>query len=137
MIVEKNDIPKLYGLCERLAGLSTHIDFDKPVFTDWWGRLIDAELGCIFALPDYKGMLAAIKMPIQHTGIMAAFEQFWVVDDSAKIRGIKLFKEFEQWAIDNKCKQIIVNHMVDLPIGKLYERLGYKLHEIHYMKEVT
>jgi Acetyltransferase (GNAT) family len=52
---------------------------------------------------------------------------------------LKLFKAFEQWAIDNKAQHIVVGHTtgIEMEVGKtLFPRLGYSLMGYIFNKEI-
>ena len=112
------------------------------VFERTWRSLIEANIGVIFLLESSRnivGGLGAIKCPDPNNGEMIASELFWFVEKEYRGSGLKLLKAFEAWAQEQGIKKILMVHLSELMPGKLkklYERMGYKELETHYIKEV-
>lgn len=137
------DLPKLaetasefYDEIESISGFSP----DK--FLKSWKEIFKSGIGAMWFSDDYPGMLGAIMYSDINTGDLTAFELIWFVSKGSRDRGIgvKLIEHYEQWALDNHCKRIIMSHLEEsMPdtLRSLYKRLGYKPMEVHYMKEVA
>jgi GNAT superfamily N-acetyltransferase len=85
------------------------------------------------------GALAAIKGRENHSGTWFAVETFWFVNPFIRSRGVgtALLEAFEKWAKDGGCKYTAMIHMVDSQpeiLKSFYEKKGYKLTELHYIK---
>jgi len=95
----------------------------------------------LFALyegDDLIGGLGCIKAPDLHDGRLTAIETFWLVLPEYRGQGMKLFKVFEQWAAEQGCEKKAMIHMADsFPevLGRFYAKKGYKLAELHWIKE--
>lgn len=74
-----------------------------------------------------------------HDGKKIAIETFWFVDPTYKGLGKELFKKFEEEAKNLGCEKLAMIHMVDSypdTLKVFYERQGYRLLEMHYIKEI-
>lgn len=137
--LEPDEIEKILPLCDEFSNSSGFVAYKKDVFVNSWTQFILSGLGVIFILPEYKGMLGALKFNDPNTGELIATELFWFVDASARGRGIKLLNAFEKWAKKEGCKKTIMVHLSDsIPeeVKKIYIRKGYIELETHYMKGV-
>jgi GNAT superfamily N-acetyltransferase len=85
------------------------------------------------------GAIAAIKGRDNHTGVWFAVETFWFVNPLIRSKGVgtALLEAFEQWAKEQGCQFTAMIHMVDSQpdiLKSFYEKKGYKLTELHYIK---
>ena len=74
-----------------------------------------------------------------HDGKLVGIETFWFVDPSYRGIGKELFNTFEKEAKELGCEKLAMIHMVDSypdTLKAFYERQGYKLLELHYIKEI-
>ena len=140
---DRSEFVELAGLASKFYSSSSALKkFDINVFCSTWNNLYSIGAGVIFLLKrelDIIGVIGGIKYPDVNSGELIATEMFWFVDQEKRGNGIKLFKRFESWARDNKCKSIIMVHLIDsMPdkLKKLYTRYGYKPIEISYKKEL-
>ncbi|MCP3924916.1 MAG: GNAT family N-acetyltransferase [Desulfobacterales bacterium] len=86
-----------------------------------------------------QGTIGFIITNDLHDGKKMAIEAFWFVDPRYKGLGKKLFDRFELEAKKLGCKKLGMVHMVDSypdSLKKFYEKSGYKLLELHYIKEI-
>lgn len=114
---------------------------DKTVFCKNWNALIEAGTGKILGVfdPELCGALGFLIFPDINDGEISAIEAFWYVRQGRRGCGIKLLKEFERQAIASGATRLTVVHLSNLMPSKLkrvYDRLGYKPIEEHYMKGV-
>lgn len=115
-----------------------------PVFVATWTAFLNAGFGAIFGLRNEEreliGVLGAVVLPDPNDGVLIGSEFFWWVVPEARGHGLKLLKEYERWAVEDKgAKRIGMVHLLSLSpesLGKLYERRGYKAIEVHYIKEI-
>lgn len=84
-----------------------------------------------------EGMLAAVAQPfLLGTVKMASEIAWWVKPESrGKNIGQELVEVFEAWAKKLGCP-IATMACYDEKLGKFYEKNGYKLHELAYIKEL-
>jgi GNAT superfamily N-acetyltransferase len=88
---------------------------------------------------EIAGALAAIKGRENHSGSWFAVETFWFVNPAVRSKGVgtALLDAFEQWAKEEGCAYTAMIHMVDSQpeiLKSFYEKKGYKLTELHYIK---
>lgn len=89
-----------------------------------------------------QGGLCALKGRDRHDGTLYAVEDFFFVHPEYRDQGIGaiLMRAFETWAVANGCKKAAMIHLVDsYPdiLKAFYERSGYRLTELHYVKDLT
>lgn len=138
------ELDDLVDLAEKFYASSEFLNgFKKNVAKKSWVHFIDTGIGVIFGLKEdneLHGMLGAIKSIDAHTGDFIAVELFWFVSEEKRGEGLKLIKAYEKWALEQKCKRIAIGHLQDLMparLEKIYNKLGYKLAEKSYVKEVS
>ena len=134
---------RLMPIIEEFYGSSKFLkNFNKNHCIGMWKKFIANNLGIIFLLIDKEeivGFLAALKYPDILTGNLTATEMAWFVKESQRGKGLFLLKEFEKWAKSERCKSIIMVHLMDSMPKKLeniYQRMGYESVEIHHKKEI-
>lgn len=83
------------------------------------------------------GFLAAMTNPFMFGLDYIATEIAWWVDEDKRQTGLgtDLLRAFEEWAKHIGCKYATMISLDD-KLGNLYERMGYKLYERAYMKEL-
>lgn len=114
--------------------------FDR--FCHVWETFIASGAGVIFGLVDgdeIVGMLGGIALPEIYSGDLIASEFFWFVRDGYRGDGMRLYNTFEAWAISKDCVEIRMAALSDLMperMDRLYKRLGFKLAERHFVKEL-
>lgn len=140
-----DELPQLLHLASKFYSRSTFLKgFNPEVWTESWTMFMQSGIGVIFGLFSEDaichGALGALRFPDISGGFLIATEAFWFTEESHKGKGIYLMKAYEKWAKSQECKRIAMSYLADsMPdeIKNIYERFGYKLSEITYMKEVV
>lgn len=116
--------------------------FNIDAFSKFWSNLIDDRCGVIIGSFDgsvITGALGAVMCPDMFNGDLMAVEAFWYVLKKYRGHGIRLLFAFEDWAKNNKAARVAMIHLEHLhpvELRKLYEKLGYRLIETHYVKDL-
>ena len=138
-----DEIPDLIIKLKEFENASCFVKVDIDYSSQRCRNLMENGAGTVFGLFDRSGEiiggLGCLKGRELSTGIMIADETFWFVTPGRRGNGLKLFDAFEKWADDNGCPKRAMIHMVDSHpaiLQKFYESNGYKLIELHYVKEV-
>jgi GNAT superfamily N-acetyltransferase len=89
-----------------------------------------------------QGGLCALKGRDRHDGTLYAVEDFFFVHPAYRDQGIGaiLINAFEAWAASQGCRKAAMIHLVDsYPdiLKAFYEKRGYKLTELHYVKDLA
>jgi len=145
-MIERATIDRLRELMPLIEEFYASSKFLKGFNADhcekMWINFITNNLGVIFLLMDKEeiiGFLAALKYPDINSGELIATEMAWFVKSDHRGKGLLLLKRFEEWAREEKCKGIIIVHLMDsMPeqLKRIYEKRGYKAIEINYTKEI-
>ena len=138
-VMQLNEMPKLQKKAVLFTKDSPGTRIVPEVFGASWTSFLQAGLGVIFILDDFAGALGAVKMSDPNSGELTATEIFWFTKQSARGRGLRLLRAFEQWAKRAGCIRLTVAHMADsMPekVKHVYERRGYSLFETHYAKGI-
>jgi len=106
--------------------------------------LIDVVGAVVFVLEDRKGiagLLAVFVTDSPYGDQKTAFEKYWFVRPKARRHGLRLLKHAKQWAVGNGCSHFVMtasNMASDMhdKTCRVYERLGFKLFETSYIKEL-
>lgn len=84
-----------------------------------------------------KGFIGGVIQPMLSDFSQKMFvECSWYVDPKFRKDGLKLLKEVEKYCEAHEIDFVLIGHMGDRDYGKIYNRLGYKPFEVHYMKDV-
>ena len=84
------------------------------------------------------GFLNCIGIDHPLIDVKIAFEQgYFVHPDHRGKHSLKLIEAYEDWATMNKMQVIQLMHMNTPQLDKIYEKLGYKLYEKAYLKNVS
>lgn len=129
---------EFYASSQFLNGFSLHR------FCNLWADLLERGAGVIFAFDDdaghWAGMLGGILHEDIYSGINTASEMFWYVREGYRgTRGMRLYREFERWAICSGCRKIVMVHLCDsMPekLDRVYRGLGFLPAEVHYVKSL-
>jgi len=125
----------------QYSKIGTEYDFDTIMST--CKKMITEPSGVIFVEEDTQsgallGMAACMTYTLYlNARHLTGSELFWYVIPVARHNGIghKLLEGIENWARNKGCDSL---SMVTLrpgdPAAKLYERAGYTLSEVHYLK---
>lgn len=120
-------------------------EFKNEVFIKTWENLYSINIGKIhgaFNEEQLYGAIGGIIFPDPNTGDLIATEMFWYVMPEFRkgTVGLRLLNYFENWAIKEGAKRIIMVHLNSLQPDRLsmfYKKRGYSPIEIHYIKEVA
>jgi len=117
-------------------------DFDRTVSAGNWIHFLHSGQGVVFIAVDESnipaGFICGYKSRNIDTGLLVAQVWHWFVDPRAKGHGISLLRRFEFWARSNGCDRIATGCLVKLwdeRHRKIYEKLGYKLESMNFVKE--
>lgn len=105
-------------------------------------ELVRQDLGFVIGLFDkerFVGGLGAVCAREFATGDLAAIEQFWYVLPECRTGGLRLLRAFEEEARVRGCVRLHMVHLQNHCAEKLdclYERLGYRLLEKSFTKDV-
>jgi GNAT superfamily N-acetyltransferase len=118
--------------------------FDLARFSAFWSHMLTTRLGCLIVQTgdedlDVQGAIGGLLYPDPYSGEMIATEMFWFVRSAHRGEGMKLYREFERWAIAQGAQRIRMVHLADsMPdrLSVLYRRLGYRLAETVWEKEI-
>lgn len=108
-----------------------------------WTSLLDKDIGAMWAYMEEDkicGMLGGVLLPGLNDGELTATECFWYVlpEHRGSSGGIRLIREFQAFAKKMGAKRIIMASLTSSPVcekvERLYEGLGFKLVERHYLK---
>lgn len=107
-----------------------------------WKKLIDAGAGAILALKKSGKIIGGIGMmffPALEDDVVTCGEAFWYVDEKERGGGLKLLLKAQKYAKEMGARRMTMIHLSNsMPnrLKGLYERLGFKEIETHYMKEI-
>jgi len=137
------DLPRMETAAREFYASSRFLHgFDMARFVALWTDLLEKDMGVIFAVENGQGIHGAIGgvvYPEPYSGEAVATEFFFFISPEHRGPGMDLYRAFEKWARQKKCKQIRMVHLMDLMPGRLavlYRRLGFKAAEMHYVKEL-
>ena len=117
-------------------------EFNPAAFEETWKNLLYGGKGHIlasFAGSEITGVLGFVVSRDLHTGDLMATETMWYTLPNHRGHGIRLLKAFEEQAAKLGAKRIAMIHLLTInapELEKLYQRMGYKAIEVHYLKEV-
>lgn len=139
-----DDLPKLLPLAEEFYASSKFLKgFNIERFTEMWAQLIGQGAGVIYlaeADGAIAGTIGGVMYPDIYSGELVATEFFWFVcGESRGLHGMKLYRAFELWAIEQGCARIRMVHLLDsMPekLKRIYDHLGFEAVEVHYTKEL-
>lgn len=108
---------------------------DEDTVIQFVSRILNNPDGVVFLADD--GILVGQKTPSPYGTFDIALENVWWVAPSKRNNGLgrELLEAFEAWAKEKNCQLISVSCMNE-EVGQMYEKLGYKLQECTYLKEV-
>jgi hypothetical protein len=87
------------------------------------------------------GAIGGCIHPDANDGKLVAQEMFWFMEPGFRngMNAIKLFFEFEQWAVDKGCVRIVMGCILNRhapALRKLYTKHGYRPVDVSYFKEL-
>lgn len=106
----------------------------------YWESAIFNNPNMVTVIEEGKGFLVGVVYPhLYNPQILCVQELGWWVEPEFRgsVVGIKLMKRFEEEAMARGVSHIMMIHLAnDWNVGKIYEKLGYRLAEHTYIKEV-
>jgi GNAT superfamily N-acetyltransferase len=124
----------------RALGSAFRIDH----FRELWTTLLSNGAGVIFADFQEEGEIVGTIGGIVHREIygeaLIAEEFFWFVRAGSRGAGVRLYREFEQWARTRGATSLQMCHLFDsMPekVAKFYLRSGFEPVEMRYAKALT
>lgn len=137
------DLPGMEAGAREFYASSKYLGkFDPVRFVSVWTNLISSQAGVIFLLieaDELEGAIGGVVYPDLYSGEIIATEFFWFVRQEHRGGGLRLYKEFEEWAKWKGASQIRMVHLQDsMPdkLERLYRHWGYQPIETHYAKEL-
>lgn len=117
--------------------------FDIERFTQVWTNLLQMGMGVIF-LMESDGQICGAIGGMVHQDLygheLIAEEFFWFIESDARGAGIRLYREFENWAREQGADSIQMVHLLDLMPEKVeafYRRAGFTPIETRYSKKLA
>lgn len=136
-----DEVTALTAKMKAFESASSFVKVEISHSAETYVNLIKSGIGAMFALLDGDeiiGGLGCIKAPDLHDGKLMAIETFWLVLPEHRGQGLKLLHAFEEWSDRQGCQKNAMIHMADSfpeTLGRLYQRKGYNLAELHFIKE--
>ena len=138
-----SEIPAVVALGRRAYEWSTgKKDFNEEVSAGNWIHLVQSGEGVVFVVFEDSGapvgFISGYKSRNIDTGKTVAQMWHWYMEPSARGQGAHLLKRFEAWAKEQGCSEIAIGCMAQLWSDRhrgIYERLGYKLDGMKFIKE--
>lgn len=137
------DLPSISAYAEEFYAQSKHLKaFDAATFEQSWKQFLLLGIGVILiSIEDDHptGWIGGISYPDVNSGKQTAIEMFWFVRPGSRGSGVRLYREFEQWARLKGCDELRMVHLSDSMPDKLkrfYEAQGFDEVETHYAKEL-
>lgn len=139
----ENDLVSVLVMAKQFlkeSGYGAYLSWDQNKSVESFYNLVNSPNTCVFVLEcnnELVGMISAIYCePVFSKDRVAAELAWWVDPEHRKNKqSLSLVAAYEQWCKDNKVK---ICNMMDLEalgnLRKVYEGLGYKLHENTYVK---
>lgn len=113
---------------------------NEASFVEGWQKFLASGIGILFAAFEGDKFCGAIGGSVFGdfpTGDLVATEFFWYTLPGKRGSGLRLLRAFEDESRRRGAKRIAMIHLADLNdevMGKMYERLGYRLGEKIYFK---
>lgn len=113
------------------------------VFVRSWTQFIGLKLGTIWMLMrgnEIVGAIGGLVVADPNDGVMVGSEMFWWVMPECRGRGVRLLLRFAEWARERGAERLTMVHLMSsMPekVGKLYERMGMKPLEVHYVGDLN
>jgi len=148
MIIRKAGLEDVSGILKLVMSFyeeginKSGISFDKESIKKTIEFVINNHVCIVACNESIVGIIAGFVSPsIYDYNQKILEEKIWFIDK--KLRGssgaIRLFKEFEEYAIKNKINTIIMTHMVGIMpdnVRKIYKSFKYKHIENNYIKTI-
>jgi len=137
-IATPEDIVKIIEMCFAFSESS---DYTKYVEAEQIGKMAAAFLTqedkVILVNNAVTGMVWGLKTQFPWGSAQVCTEMLWWVDPSERGNGLgnKLLEALGAWAKEQECV-IVALASLDLDIGNVFEKHGFKLYERTYWKEI-
>lgn len=143
-VAEPEDTVSLMLMCTRFYNFSNYskyrdIDINKVrEMIDWYFKQPqDSAIIVLLLHNNYPvGMISAIKAPMPFwPGFVAAEQVWWVNEEHRGRHSLELLKAIEYWARILGLNGVSMTALdSNAKVGKLYEKMGFKLVENAYFK---
>lgn len=136
-LATSHDYELVLGMCLKFSktiALADHVD--PLVLSSLIAQFLKGDPDKVVFLYEDKGMLAAFIQPFILGKTLAATELAWWVEPEYRMSsiGLTLVKTYEEWAQQKGCEIISMACYANNNLGPFYERLGYSLNELGYIK---
>jgi GNAT superfamily N-acetyltransferase len=138
----REDLRELTEMAKRFEECTSHVTVEIEYAIKKYESLFDLGIGHVFGMRiDGKvvGGLGCVQTDSFHSPAKMLIETFWFVLPEYRGRGKELLEAFESLSRELKCDQVVMVHLSDsMPeiLERLYTKMGYKLVEKCYVKEV-
>jgi GNAT superfamily N-acetyltransferase len=139
--INTNSISVLTELARQFATLAD-VELNTELWVDNWTKLVESGIGTVFFEEKEgkpTGMIGGVAHPDINSGEITATEFFWYVDPEYKGSGLKLLRQFEEWARIMGCVNIVMVHLENnMPekLKNIYLKKGFRHIESHYSKRL-
>ena len=117
--------------------------FIEEEFMKSWTAFIGAGAGTIFGAFDergnFTGALACLVYRDLNDGKQVSMEAFWYVFKEHRGQGVRLLKHYEEWAKAKGISRVAMGFLHSIhpeKMADLYKRLGYRILETIYVKDL-
>lgn len=137
------EVPVVVGMARRVYEWATgRSDFNEGVSAAAWIRMVQNGEGVVFVINDWQGFpigfICGYRQQNIDTGKWSAQMWHWWVSKEAKGYGAHLLRRFEGWARAKDCattKIGCLSRLWDKRHEQIYERMGYKMDGMNFVKE--
>lgn len=138
------DLPAMQACAQEFYAASEFlVQFDIERFRLVWLHMFELGCGAIF-LHEKDGKIQGAIGGIVHQDLyghdMIAEEFFWFIRPEARGAGIRLYRQFEDWARSRGAVRIQMVHLLDLmpeKVATFYLRSGFRPIETRYSKNLV
>jgi len=143
--ITQSDVHEIVPCAREFCAIIPDTPLNETHYINQWTAFLSNDRGMIMVMRDEAGVVIGGIGGVIHPDLLTAFslaiELFWYVKPEFRygIWGVKLLKEFEKWAGENRCHYIHMIHMqCSMPeeMKHFYERMGYHLFETIYRKKI-
>lgn len=127
---------------EQLPKQSREIEEASNFWIENWFYMIKIGVGKILALKKdnkFIGAIGLVVTPSLEDGVATCMEAFWYVDENHRGQGLKLLIKGQKVAKEMGAKRMMMMFLENsMPekVKNIYERMGYKLIQTTYFKEL-
>lgn len=143
-LLQSEDVPLMLPLARNFFVEAQLPGVLKPeVFESNWRKFLASGIGVVIGLfheATLCGVIGGLTVPDLCTGDTTTCETFWYVNQEQRRGGmsLRLLREFEVEAVKRGSKKVTLVHLAGENaegLKKVYERLGFRALETHYVKE--